>query len=91
MEFNVLTTISQTPKQLTYCRHGDRFQASAPQCWHSEVKWDCTLTSASFPIVKHDQHVLTVDRVYRKGRLLFTLLLETKFISKCDSVRVSEC
>ncbi|KAK3723809.1 hypothetical protein QZH41_019490, partial [Actinostola sp. cb2023] len=51
--------------------HGDRTKASYPvntgYCWpNDKAVWDCTLTSISHPAVKHDQHYLAIDRVYRK-------------------------
>ncbi|XP_078357656.1 counting factor 60-like isoform X2 [Oculina patagonica] len=47
-------------------RHGDRTQAGMTPCWPNDTaEWDCLLTSASLPVVKHDTHDITVDRVYR--------------------------
>ncbi|KAJ7383116.1 hypothetical protein OS493_030647 [Desmophyllum pertusum] len=47
-------------------RHGDRTRAGMAPCWANDTAvWDCLLTSASLPVVKHDIHDITVDRVYR--------------------------
>ena len=49
-------------------RHGDRTRAGATPCWPNDTSvWDCLLTSASLPVVKHDIHDITVDRIYRDG------------------------
>lgn len=49
-------------------RHGDRTRAGATPCWPNDTAvWDCLLTSASLPVVKHDTHDITVDRIYRDG------------------------
>ena len=50
-------------------RHGDRTRAEAAPCWANDTAvWDCLLTSASLPVIKHDIHDITVDRIYRDGR-----------------------
>lgn len=47
-------------------RHGDRTRANAAPCWANDTAvWDCMLTSASLPVIKHDIHDITVDRIYR--------------------------
>lgn len=47
-------------------RHGDRTRANAAPCWANDTAvWDCLLTSASLPVIKHDIHDITVDRIYR--------------------------
>lgn len=55
-------------KNLFCYRHGDRTRAGATPCWPNDsAVWDCLLTSASIPVVKHDTHDITVDRIYRDG------------------------
>ncbi|XP_032220506.2 counting factor 60 [Nematostella vectensis] len=49
-------------------RHGDRVRAGYHgPCWDGDKAiWDCTLTSASLPAIKHDSHYIVVDRIYRR-------------------------
>ncbi|CAH3125508.1 unnamed protein product [Porites lobata] len=47
-------------------RHGDRTRAGASPCWDNDTaEWDCLLSSASIPTIKHDTHDIEVARVYR--------------------------
>ena len=54
-------------------RHGDRTRAGASPCWDNDTaEWDCLLSSASIPTIKHDTHDIEVARVYRDGKVLHT-------------------
>lgn len=47
-------------------RHGDRTRAFPAPCWDNDTAtWDCLLSSASIPVIKHDIHDIVVSRVYR--------------------------
>ncbi|XP_074614562.1 counting factor 60-like [Acropora palmata] len=47
-------------------RHGDRTRAFSAPCWDNDnATWDCLLSSASIPVIKHDIHDITVNRIYR--------------------------
>ena len=49
-------------------RHGDRTIAKAQKCWPNDTAvWNCSLAAAATATVKHDQHSLAVNRIYRKG------------------------
>ena len=57
-------------------------------CWPNDTaEWDCLLTSASLPIVKHDTHGITVDRIYRDG----TYILLRVFILVYQIVKYKTC
>ena len=54
-------------------RHGDRTRAGASPCWDNDTaEWDCLLSSASIPTIKHDTHDIEVACVYRDGKVLHT-------------------
>ena len=54
-------------------RHGDRTRALASPCWDNDTaEWDCLLSSASIPTIKHDTHDIEVSRVYRDGKVVHT-------------------
>ena len=54
-------------------RHGDRTRAAASPCWDNDTaEWDCLLSSASIPTIKHDTHDIEVSRVYRDGKVVHT-------------------
>lgn len=51
-----------------FCRHGDRTRVFSAPCWDNDnATWDCLLSSASIPVIKHDIHDITVSRLYRDG------------------------
>ena len=61
-----------------FFRHGDRTRAGAAPCWDNDTaEWDCLLSSASIPVIKHDVHDITVSRVYRDG--INTLFVRDKY------------
>lgn len=54
-------------------RHGDRTRAGASPCWDNDTaEWDCLLSSASIPTIKHDTHDIEVLRIYRDGKVVHT-------------------
>ena len=58
-----------------FCRHGDRTRAFSAPCWDNDnATWDCLLSSASIPVIKHDIHDITVNRIYRDGTVMILLL-----------------
>ena len=73
LSFNWISILAESVFFFFFFRHGDRTRAGAPPCWDNDTaQWDCLLSSASIPVIKHDIHDITVSRLYRDGMYMYT-------------------